>query len=299
MMYASASLEDGILYLRAGALDRAAQAFATAAVGSPDPAIRSESLRRQADIKRRRAQWSDALCLLREAVQIARAHALCNHVAAALNVEGVVHQQQGELGLAIQTYQAALAENPSPRQQGLICQNLGTAYAQQGALAAAAEWYACSAAAFEAAGCRREQVAALNNRGSIRLDQGELATAELIFREALHQAMALPLGDAELQALAEVNLAEVLARRGNCLEEAYDLLLRATGHFTASQDQAGRVACHRVFALVTEAQGFPELSRCALFRGLELARSIQSRADIEYFERELSRIGATTPQPVP
>lgn len=295
MMYSSAALEDGVLYLRAGALDRAWQAFTAVAQRSRDPAIRSEALRRQADVKRRRADWGDALGLLAEAVQIAQDHALRDHLAAARNIEGSIHLQRGDFDAAVAVYTAALRDDPGPRQRGLICQNLGTAHAQRGACGEAAAWYQRSAAAFAAAGCRREQVLVMNNRGSICLDQGDFAAAEAIFREALREAMTLPQADAELQGLAELNLAESLARQGVRLEEAYDLLLRATGHFTASQDRPSRVACHRVFAVVTEAQGYPELARGALERGLELAQEIGSAPEIAAFERELARLGAACP----
>lgn len=296
MMDPAAALRDGVLYLRAGALDRAARAFAAAERGSDDPAIRSEALRRLADVKRRRAEWEEALRLLSDAVQIARAHALRDHLAAALNVEGAIRVQWGDFEAAIGLFLEALREEPGPRQRGMVCQNLGTAHAQQGAHAAAAEWYARSAAAFAEAGCVRERLMVLVNRGSVLLDQGDPAAAEESFREALRAAAELPQGDAEAQAVAGINLAESLARQGRHLDEAYDLLLGATGHFAAVKNLPYRVACHRVFAMVTEAQGHRELALGALERGLELARSIKSTPEVDYFERELRRMRKSFPE---
>lgn len=290
MQDATADLHDGIVYLRAGALDRAERAFAAAERASEDPEVRSEALRRRADVKRRRAEWDDALALLGEAVQIARAHALRDHVAAAMNVEGAIRLQWGDFAGAVEILERALREEPGPRQTGLVCQNLGTAHAQQGEHEAAAAWYSRSAAAFAEAGCVREQVVVLNNNGSVRLDQGDAAAAEEIFREALRAAQELPQGDAELQALAEINLAESLAVQGRRLDDAQALLVRATGHFSASKNHPHRVACHRVFAVVTEAQGHPELALGALERGLELAREIRSAPETAYFEREIRRV---------
>lgn len=290
-MDSAAALQDGVRYLRSGALDRAWIAFA-AARDAEDPAVRSEALRRLADVKRRRGEWDDALRLVAEAVQIARNHAFRRHAASALNVEATVHLQRGDFARAVETYETALGESPPPDLRGMICQNLGTAHAQRGELDRAASWYERSAAAFEEAGNLHEQLAVLVNRGNVRMDQRDFAAAEAIFREVLHRAGGRGQGEVEVQALAQLNLAESLARQGLGLEEAYDLLLQAIGYFTASGNRPLQVACHRVFARVTEAQGYPELARGALERGLELARDVRNPAEVAYFEGELGRVRA-------
>lgn len=295
-MEPSTALADGIVYLRAGALDRAARSFAAAESGTDDPRIRSEALRRLGDVKRRRAKWDEAERLLDEAERIAKEHALRDHLAAARNIRGAIRVQRGDFEAAIEIFLDALRDDPSPRQRGLVCQNLGTAHAQRGAHEEAAGWYARSAAAFAEAGCLRERVMALVNQGNVRLDQGDPRAAEETFREALQAALDLPQGDAELQAAAELNLAEALALQCRELDDAYDLLLRATGHFSAAKDLPSRVACHRVFAVVTEAQGHRELAVGALERGLELAREIRSGPEIAYFERELRRVRGDFPE---
>jgi tetratricopeptide (TPR) repeat protein len=287
---AAAALRDGVEYLRGGSLDRAWQRFATAGRLAADPCLRSEALRRQGDVKRRRGEWEEALELVARAVRIARDHALRDAAAAALNIEATIHHQRGDLAGAVSLYLEALAELPESRQRGLICQNLGTAHAEQGDHGGAERWYAESHEAFGEAGSLREELLALNNRGSVKLDQGDPAAAESIFREALRRTNALPKGDAELQALMEVNLAEALAVQRVKLEEAHDLMARATGHFAASSNRPLRVACHRVLALVAEAQGVEDLALNALERGLELAREVESTTEMRYFERELSRL---------
>lgn len=288
---AEAALKDGIDHLRVGSLARAYDLFGAAYGMSEDPGVRSEALRRQADVQRRWAEWDEALRLLEAAVRMAREHGLGDHEAAARNIEGTVHLQRGDFARAIGIFEAALALEPEARQRGLISQNLGTAFAQQGDHEAAARWYARSSGAFGDAGCPREQILALINQGSVRLDQVALPDAAEIFRDALARAQGLPGGDLELQALAEVNLAESLARQRTGLEEAHDLVLRATGHFTASRNQPLRVACHRVFALIAEAQGHAELAREALGQGLRLAREIESATEVAQLERELERLG--------
>jgi tetratricopeptide (TPR) repeat protein len=287
---AAAALRDGVEYLRGGSLDRAWQCFAAAGRLAADPCLRSEALRRQGDVKRRRGEWEEALELVARAVRIARDHALRDAAAAALNIEATIHHQRGDLAGAVSLYLEALAELPESRQRGLICQNLGTAHAEQGDHRGAERWYAESHEAFGEAGSLREELLALNNRGSVKLDQGDPAAAESIFREALRRTNALPKGDAELQALMEVNLAEALAVQRVKLEEAHDLMARATGHFAASSNRPLRVACHRVLALVAEAQGVADLALNALERGLELAREVESTTEMRYFERELSRL---------
>src|SRR5690606_22190449 len=85
----SSRLADGIRYLRGGSLDRAVACFEEAA-RSQDPRMRSEALRRLADVKRRRAEWDEALRLSGEAIAIATGHELPEEVAAALNIEGSI-----------------------------------------------------------------------------------------------------------------------------------------------------------------------------------------------------------------
>lgn len=292
---AIAVLKDGVDYLRGGSLDRAWQQFVTAARLSTDPATLSEALRRQADVKRRRADWTEALELVARAVQIARDHALRDATAAALNVKATIHHQRGDVDHAISVYREALSFDPGGHQRGLVCQNLGTAYAELGDHEQAAAWYAESSKAFSRAGFVREQVLSMNNQASARMDQGDLVAADIILRAALRQVHADP--DAEVQALVEVNLAETLARRRVELEEAYELMARATGYFTASSNRPYRVACHRVFAMVAEAQGNRDLAESALTRGLVLAREIQSTTEIGYFEREIARLRGIRPVP--
>ena len=287
---ARAAIEDGVGYLRGGSLDRAWQRFVAASELSADPTILSEVLRRQADVKRRRGDWAEALELVARAVHIARHHAISECEAAALNVEGTVHLQRGDFARAITVYEQALKLEPGSHQRGLISQNLGSAYAGQGEHEEAARWYAISSEAFSEAGLLREQILSMSNQGSVRLDQGDLIAAEDTFRAALRRLGALPRGDAELQALVEVNLAETLARRGVRLGEAHELMARATGHFSVSSNRPYRVACHRVLAMVAYAQGDPGLAASALEGGLKLAREIESASEVEYFERELLRL---------
>jgi tetratricopeptide (TPR) repeat protein len=286
---AVSALRDGVEYLRGGSLDRAWSSFVTAGRLSTDPALRSEALRRQGDVKRRRGEWEEALELVAQAVQIARDHALRDAAAAALNIEATIHHQRGDLGRAVSLYLEALREEPESHQRGLICQNLGTAYAERGDHEGAERWYAESSEAFGDAGSVREQLLAMNNQGSVKLDQGDAEGAETIFRDALRLVNTIPKGDAELQALVEMNLAEALARQRVKLEEAHDLMARAAGHFSASSNRPLRVACHRVLALVADAQGNEELALSALERGLVLAREVESTSEVRYFERELAR----------
>jgi tetratricopeptide (TPR) repeat protein len=294
---ARAAIEDGVAYLRGGSLDRAWQRFVAAGELTADPAILSEALRRQADVRRRRGDWADALELVARAVHIAREHVIAECEAAALNVEGTIHLQRGDVDRAVRVYEQALKLEPGCHQRGLISQNLGSAHAGRGEHEEAARWYAISSEAFSEAGLRREQILSMSNQGSIRLDQGDLIAAEKTFRAALRRLGALPRGDAELQALVEMNLAETLARRGVRLEEAHELMARATGHFSVSSNRPYRVACHRVLALVANAQGDLGLAESALEGGLKLAREIESAPEVEYFERELSRLRERRPVP--
>lgn len=283
------TLADGIRYLRGGSLERARLCFEEASRSS-DPQIRTEALRRLADVKRRRAEWDDAAHLAQQAAGVAAAHGLEDDEAAAMNIHATIHLQRGEVCHALEIYQAALAREPDPLQQGLICQNLGTAYAQHGQLEEATEWYARSSENFRIAGRRREALLARINQGNVQLDRGRLAAAETIFRDALASTGALPSPDAELQGLLEMNLAEALGRQGKELDRALALILSATGHFASAANRPYLLACYRVLALVSERRGEVETAVSALKHGRRLAREIGSGPELAHYDRELSRL---------
>jgi tetratricopeptide (TPR) repeat protein len=286
----SSRLEDGIRYLRGGSLDRAWTCFEQAAAETRDPRVRSEAFRRLADVKRRRAEWEEALHLSAVALQVAIDHGLRDERAAALNIEGTIHLQRGDFEGAIEVYEQGLAAGPNAHQRGLICQNLGTAFAQSGLHTEAANWYARSSAAFRIAARPREALLALINQGNVRLDQGEFAAAEALFREALARVEDMSSQDAELQGLVEMNLAEALGRQGIHLDWALDLVLSATGHFAASENRPFRVASHRVVALISEQRGEIDTAIGALERGAALAHEIGSGTELAYFQREIFRL---------
>lgn len=289
----TSKLADGIRYLRGGSLERAHACFEQAAL-SRDPHIRSEGFRRLADVKRRRAEWPEALELSALAQRIAAEAGLRDQEAAALNIEGTIHLQRGEFDRAVEVYRRALELGPGGHQKGLICQNLGTAYAQHSRLAEATEWYARSSSAFRVAGSRREALLSLINQGNVQLDRGQLMEAESTFREGLAYMSEEPSPDTELQGLIEMNLAETLGRRRIELDRALDLVLSATGHFAASQNLPYLVACHRVLALISEHRSEVETAVSALERGRTLAVEIGSGPEIALFEMELSRLRAQT-----
>lgn len=283
------SLADGIRYLRGGSLERARLCFEEASL-SREPQIRTEALRRLADVKRRRAEWDEAMALAQRAASIAAEHGLPDDEAAAMNIHATIHLQRGEVGRALEVYQAALTREPDPLQQGLICQNLGTAYAQHGRLDEATEWYARSSDNFRIAGRRREALLARINQGNVQLDRGQLAAAEEIYRDALDTTSALPSPDAELQGLLEMNLAEALGRQGKELDHAMTLILSATGHFASASNRPYLLACYRVLALVSERRGELETAVSALEHGRRLAHEIESGPELAHYDRELSRL---------
>ena len=293
---ATSRLADGVRYLRAGSLDRACACFEEAAERAQDARIRSEALRRLADVKRRRAEWGEALRLSDLAFQVAIEQGLNEEAAAALNIEATTHLQRGDFDRAVELYRRALATGPDAHQRGLICQNLGTAHAQHGAHGEAAEWYAQSSTAFRVAGRLREEMLALVNQGNVLLDQGEFSSAEARFREASERIDDISGHDAELRGLIDMNLAEALGRQSIQLDLAMHLIHGATGHFAAAANLPYLVACHRVVALISEARGELDTAIGALERGRALAEEIESGPEIAYFQRETSRLLSENPE---
>jgi tetratricopeptide (TPR) repeat protein len=290
---AAACIAEGERYLMGGAIRKASHSFRNAARTAADAATRSEALRRQADTHRRCGEWVEALALAAEAQLIALEADLAGHASAAANIQGSVFLQTGEFDRAIEHFAEALRLRPSHAQSGLICMNVGTCYAIQQQFPDAALWYKRAQDAFAEANLVREQVLVMNNLGSVRQDQGDFSGAAETFLQATRLLQKEKNPDIELEAILLLNRAEALARQELDLEQASSLVIRALGHFSATGNRPHTVSSYRVLAMIAAKRGEQDTEYAMLQQGLHIARQLHAKPDVEYFEAQLLRFGAS------
>jgi lipopolysaccharide biosynthesis regulator YciM len=166
-------IAEGVRAERAGALDRATEAYVAAATSTADPAVRSNALTHLADVYRTRCDWDHALQYAREAQSIAEGAGLDTHAAEALNAETLILITRGDFEAAIPKCQTIASTATDLRLRGIALQNLGSIYAQSGEVAAAQRAFRDSLGCFERAEYARGQGIALNNLGRLALDSGD------------------------------------------------------------------------------------------------------------------------------
>ena len=111
----SPHIEQGIRYERGGVLDSALACYQRAVAEASTDAVRSEALRRQADVLRLRCAWDDAVVCAEAATAVARAAALADLHAEALNAHAAIEQSRGRIDRAVPLYQQALEAALDPR----------------------------------------------------------------------------------------------------------------------------------------------------------------------------------------
>lgn len=283
-------IDEGLAAEKLGLLDRAESCYAAAAANG-DPALRARALTKLSDVHRCRAEWDTALDFARRAQSAARECAAHELVDDAMVAEGNVMMCRGDFEGATALFEKLLAQASEPRLRGVVLQNLGSILAQKGQLGAAERALGESYGFFRQAGYRRGEAIALNNYGRVALDRGDVALAERSLEDAL--VVAREVEDTELTALVTLNLAEALARRGEC-KRARDLASAAFGHFGESGNRWRQVECLRLLGTLHESEHCLEDAERCLERGLALAEEIDARGEIATLRDALARVRAVT-----
>lgn len=279
-------IDEGLAAERLGLLDRAESCYAAAAAGG-EPCLRARALTRLANVHRCRAEWDTALRFAREAQDLATECNVEDLVHEAQVAEGNVLIARGDFDSATALLQNLLATVTQPRIRGVVLQNLGSVLAQKGQLGAAERAYGESYGFFRQAGYRRGEAIALNNYGRVALDRGNVPLAERSLEDAL--VAARDVEDTELTALATLNLAEALTRRGES-KRARDLASAAFGHFGESGNRWRQVECLRLLGTLHESEHCYEDAERCLERGLALAEEIDARGEIATLRDALAKI---------
>jgi tetratricopeptide (TPR) repeat protein len=285
---AEEALEAGLRAEHADELQRALHHYADAAIrGAGNASVVARSLARQAGVYRRLSEWELAADHARRARAIAEGAGLPELHAEALVGEGNALMCSGRLDEASVVYHRLVRVAMNDRQRGIAMQNIGSIHAQKGEFAWATEAYESSRFLFRNAGYARGEVIALNNLGRLAHDQGELVEAEALLREALTGAREV--ADAELAALALINLAQVHVARG-MLTRALPMAAEAYGHFSVSENRWRQVECLCVLADIAQGEGQAEQTRIHLERAREIARTIEARVELERIEKRLESL---------
>jgi tetratricopeptide (TPR) repeat protein len=281
-------LEAGLRAEHADDLQRALHHYADAAIrAGDDPSIVAQALTRQAGVYRRLSEWDLAADYARRAHSVAEDGGIAVLRAEALVAEGNALMCSGRFDEAVAVYHRLARVATDDRQRGIAMQNIGSIHAQRKEFDRAAEAFAASRALFHDAGYARGEVIATNNLGRLAHDQGDLAQAEHLLKEALSGARGVE--DAELAALALLNLSQVRVAQG-ALAKAGTMVAEAFGHFSVSENRWRQIECLCVLADISEAEGQIDQAREYLTRGREIARTIHARVELERIE---GRLGGT------
>jgi tetratricopeptide (TPR) repeat protein len=293
-------LETGQRYLRGGDPRRAHGQFLAAQALATDAAVVIDVLRALADVNRLQGRWGDALSFARQSQALALRHNLNEQLAAALNMEGGIYLQRGETHLAELALERALHYGRAPRLRGMIYQNLGTGAASHQHYDRALHWYQRSYAEFDRADWHRGRLLALMNLGNVHQGLAQYGEAAALYRQAAQASVeGSDQHDAELHALALLNLAETLALQKQELEHAHEISIRAIGHLQATGNLPHLTSAYRVLAIVEHAREETQTADTVLTHALRLAIDLGATETIRQIHEERLRLPAAAPTDPP
>ena len=279
------ALAAGLKAERADDFQRSLHHYADAAIHSrSDPSIVAQALTRQAGVYRRLSQWDLAADYACRAQEVAEGADLRELLAEALAAQGNALMCSGRLDEARNVFRRLVRVAVGERQRGIAMQNLGSIHAQLEEWVQAEEAFESSRCLFQTAGYARGVAIAVNNLGRLAHDQGDLAGAERLLRQGLAEAREVE--DAELAALALLNLAQVRVATGK-LAEALPMAAEAFGHFSVSENRWRQIECLCVLADIAEEEGQREQAHVHLLRARDIARSIDARVELRKIEERL------------
>lgn len=253
------------------------------AAGEGTPRLAARALRRLAVVQHHRGDPQGASALCRQSHALARRIGDPLLAAEALNVEGGLCFEAGDLNAAHRAYRRALRLGGSDRAlHARIEQNLGILANIRGELDQAARHYETALGAYEKTGDRQGCGTALHNLGMLNADRGRWADAEACY--ARSRDLAAEVGDAHLEALCRLNHSEVLLARGE-YERAMASSTAALGLFERIGSHVDKADAYRVIGTVHRETGALALAE----RWLRDARALASNAGSKLSEAEATR----------
>lgn len=280
-------LADGVRAERAGALDRALEAYVAVASSAADPDLQAQALARQADVHRTRCDWELALAAARTAQEVARSAQLSERVAEAVIAECNVLISQGDFASAMPKMDEVARSNTNPRLRAIALQNIGSMHAQSGAQGQAELAFRASLAVLQETGYARGEAIALNNLGRLALDSNDAEAALPLLERAFQ--LARDVDDSELAALAGLNLAWALCIDRN-VDRAQDLAMAALGYFSDCENRWREIECLRLIGdLNLRAEDLINAARCYNL-ALKISEQIGSEREIRASEDRIAAL---------
>lgn len=253
-------IADGVRAERAGALDRALDAFRTVCETSSDPDLCAQAYTHEADVRRAQCDWNAATEAARRAQGIAWDADLPERYLESLNAEANILSARGRFDEARPILERVVAGTTDPRLRGIALQNLGSILAQSGQRGAAERSFAESLGNFHKAGYERGECIALNNLGRLALDHGDSARARPLLERAFRIARGLE--DHDLAALAGLNLGWSLCQSGD-LDRAQDHAMEALGYFSGCENRWREIECFRLIGDINaRCEDYANAERC-------------------------------------
>ena len=253
-------IADGVRAERAGALDRALDAFRTVCETSSEPDLCAQAYTHEADVRRAQCDWPAATEAARRAQGIAWDADLAERYLEALNAEANILSARGRFDEARPILERVATGTTDPRLRGIALQNLGTILAQSGQRGAAERSFAESLGNFHKAGYERGECIALNNLGRLALDNGDSARAQPLLERAFR--IARQLEDLDMAALVGLNLGWTLCETGQ-LDRAQDHAMAALGYFAGCENRWREIECFRLIGDINAGcEDYANAERC-------------------------------------
>jgi tetratricopeptide (TPR) repeat protein len=282
-------LDAAVIHEREGKADDALAHYRTAeSLAGADPWLLSEVLRRQAYLHHARSEWELSLDLARRAASTAENAQLSDQQAEALIAVAWVHVARGAYDDAVPELEKVASLTEDYRITGLALHNLGAIAAERENWELARAHFMESVKRFQAAGYQRGVAFAHNNYGRAALDHGNYVLAVDLLQQAVSSAKKA--ADADLLALATMNVAEALAGTGE-LARAETMARVALQHFTSAGNGWRRVECERLLGDLELRSEHRNEARVWWESALETARTIGAQLEVVKLEERLGLRG--------
>ncbi len=278
-------LDAAVILEREGNVDDALAHYRTAeSLAGADAWLLSEVLRRQAYLHHARSEWELSLDLARRAASTAENAQLSDQQAEALIAVAWVHVARGAYEDAVPQLEKVASLTEDHRITGLALHNLGAIAAERGNWELSRAHFMESVKRFQAAGYQRGVAFAHNNYGRAALDHGNYVLAVDLLQQAVSSAKKA--ADADLLALATMNVAEALAGTGE-LTRAETMAKVALQHFTSAGNGWRRVECERLLGDLELRSERRNEARVWWESALETARTIGAQLEVVKLEERL------------
>jgi putative nucleotidyltransferase with HDIG domain len=288
----SALLERATAYERAGAWDDAArllqEVYAASTAVRDEPAL-LESVVRLGHCYRLAGKRDSARELLDLAVTLGELHGRKDIVGRAVNGQGVLAQNDGDLTAALNLYLRANALGRASGEEVLVGeteQNIGILANIRGDVEEALARYRNALEHLEQAGSVRGRISSLNNLGMLHVDMGRLEEADDYFRRAL--LICEEVGDVVRAGVVHINRVEMFLARGD-LDQARASCDEGFEIFSRLKDERRQAEALKFYGVIYRESGKLHLAEIHLQRALEVVRRTNPLLEAEV-QREIARV---------